>query len=221
MLPKRAAIVPGHGVIPCRANSPPHNEAGRHASGRAGILPAAFRILRNAPGHPRRSEPRCTSAGCRAECPARRVENPPYPKPAVLIGGRIFVRDGMIRFLQQGRPVARSAGTQVAVGEAWRNPRKEGKRKAPRRRRNHSRLTVSRTASAVHGWLRGFVGCVATLLAHGYHCRWRYAPFVSSRAILEVEISADCADGMRARCWALSREYWALFLSWLHGLMAS
>ena len=60
------------------------SEVGWHASGRAGILPAAFRILRNAHGRRERFIHKLTSAGCRVEYAARRVGYPPYPMHAVL-----------------------------------------------------------------------------------------------------------------------------------------
>src|SRR5712691_11425076 len=65
-------------------NNQRENCEGR-ASGRVGFQPATFRILRNASAHRVGFSRTQTSAGCRAECAARRVENPPYPRRAVLL----------------------------------------------------------------------------------------------------------------------------------------
>jgi hypothetical protein len=63
---------------------------------------------------------------------------------------------------------------------------KKGKRKAPRSRRDRSRDTVCRTAYAVHGLHPLSLGCVASLLAHGYRIGWRYAPIISNNVTGEI-----------------------------------
>ena len=77
--------------------------------------------------------------------------------------------------------------TTVAVGEATAKP--TARRESAKRRvvgaTVHVTPFVAPHTRRMDGYDRS-VGCVASLLAHGYRSRWRYAPIISSNVSVKI-----------------------------------
>ena len=75
-------------LIPSLTNNPTHEEAGWHASGRVGVPPAVLCVPRST---------RRSSTGNRIAFGVHvySAGRPPYPRHAVLLSVRLFVKDGI------------------------------------------------------------------------------------------------------------------------------